>query len=590
MRKKWKLAEKAPDEFFAQNKNKQISKIALQLLYNRGIKTQEQIEDFLSADYEKDMHDPYLFNDMKKAVKIVVQAILNKNKIVVHGDYDADGITASAIIYEVLKIFGADVEVFLPHREKDGYGMNLNTIEKFKEENIDLIITVDCGISNADEIEKAKKYGIKTIVTDHHVAPPKIPDAEAIIDPKVEKEKYPDKNLAGAGVSYKLACALLDYQEKTGKLTADQEKLKLFGNYDGLKKWLLDLVAIGTVADIVPLLGENRVLVKYGLIVLKKTQRPGLIELMNIIGLDKNKINTQTIGFMIGPRLNAAGRLKHANIAFDLLAAEDGAQALHLASLLQNINFERQQITESIVNEAKAQIENQKESKIYFVYDQKWTAGVIGLVAGKLSDELNLPTMAMTKVGENIVGSGRSIVQYHITEALYQVEKCLLRFGGHAQACGFTISAENHLKFFQKTLASHAQNLLDGVDTDPVIDVDAKLDLDQADEILCKNIELLEPFGEGNNKPRFLIKGAEVVNFKTVGQDGKHLRIFVKGKKQVVKKMIGFGLGSKYVDKINIEDKIDAIVEISDSQWNGEFDLQIKIIDMKLKSDKTVEE
>lgn len=586
MDKKWQVAEKAPKDFIEANQNKNISEIALQLLYNRGIKTQEQIEDFLSADYEKDLNDPYLFNDMEKAVKIIVQAILNKNKIVVHGDYDADGITASAVIYEVLKLFGAEVEVFLPHRERDGYGMNLNTIEKFKEKNIDLIITVDCGISNAPEIEKAKKYGIKTIVTDHHVAPPKIPDAEAIIDPKAENEKYPDKNLAGAGVSYKLACALLDYQIKYEKLTADQEKLKISGDYHGLKKWLLDLVAIGTVADIVPLIGENRVLTKYGLIVLKKTKRPGLIELLKIIGLDTNKINTQTIGFMIGPRLNAAGRLKHANIAFDLLVAEHSAQALHLASLLQNINSERQQITESIVNEAKAQIKNQKESKIYFVYNKEWTAGVIGLVAGKLSDELNLPTMAMTKVGENVVGSGRSIVQYHITEALYQVEKCLLRFGGHAQACGFTISAEKHLKFFQKTLTSHAQNSLNGVDTEPVIAVDAKIDLDRADETLCKNIELLEPFGEGNEKPRFLIKEAEVVNFETVGRAGKHLRIFVKGKKPIVKKMIGFGLGSKYVDKINIGDKIDVIVEISDSQWNGEFDLQMKIIDLKVKGNE----
>jgi len=583
MDKKWKVADKAPKDFIEANKNKNISEIALQLLYNRGIKNQEDIDNFLRCDYEKDVFDPFLFKDMEKAVKIIVQAIHKCNKIIVHGDYDADGVTATAVIYEVLKLFGADVEVFLPHREEDGYGMNLNTIEKFKEQNIDLIITVDCGISNVKEVEKAKEYGMKVIITDHHEIPPQIPDADAILDPKVEQDKYPEKYLAGAGISYKLACALIDHQIKEDEFEIKKEDLDFYGGLKGLKKWLLDLVAIGTVADMAPILGENRTLVKYGLIVLAKTRRPGLKELFNQASLNLSKMDTQTIGFIIAPRLNAAGRLKHANIAFDLLTTKDEGQAVHLASLLNNINTERQQITEKIVSEARVQIKKQKDAKIFFAFHESWAPGVVGLVAGKLTDELNSPTMVMTKVGTSIVGSGRSIMYYNITEALFNVEDCLSRFGGHAQACGFTISEGKYLESFQNTLAEHALKKLDGIDISPCVEIDVEMSLDNADEKLCKDIELLEPFGEENPRPRFLLKDIELVNFETVGKDGKHLRLFVRNQSPSIKKMIGFGIGN-YINKISIGDKIDAIVEISDSQWNGQFDLQMKIIDMKIRN------
>jgi len=582
MSKKWKVAPKAPKDFIDQNKNKQISEIALKLLYNRGIKTQEQIEDFLRSDYEKDVYDPYLFNDMGKAVKIIVQAILGKDKIIVHGDYDADGVTAAAVIWEVLRLFGAEVDVFLPHREEDGYGMNLNTIEKFKQNNIDLIITVDCGISNLAEVKKAKEYGMKIIVTDHHEVPPEIPKADAVIDPKVKDEKYPDKNLAGAGISYKLACALIDHQIKNNTFKIDEKQLEKFGGYDGMKKWLLDLVAIGTVADIAPLIGENRTLVKYGLIVLQKTPRPGLKELFNQSSFNVSKIDTQTIGFMIAPRINAAGRLKHANIAFDLVTTSDESEAVHLASLLNSINTERQQITEKMVSDARMQIKEQKEAKIVFAYKESWSAGVVGLVAGKLTDELNMPTMIMTKVGQSIVGSGRSIMHYNITEALFEVKEFLSRFGGHSQACGFTITKTKDLQVFQEKLNSHALSQLDGLDVSPVLEIDDKIKLDDANEKLCKDIELLEPFGEGNPKPKFLIEDMELVNFETVGATGKHLRLLVKNNSPIIKKMIGFSIASKYLDKLKIGDKISAVVEISDSQWNGQFDLQLKIMDLKL--------
>ncbi len=582
MDKKWKVAQKAPKDFIEANKNTNISEIALQLLYNREIKTQEDIENFLRCDYEKDIHDPFLFKDMDKAIKIIVQAILNQSKIVVHGDYDADGITASAVIYEVLKLFGAKVEVFLPHREEDGYGMNLKTIEKFKKNNIDLIITVDCGITNNEEVEKAKEYGIKVIITDHHEVPPEVPKADAILDPKVKSETYPEKFLAGAGISYKLACALIDDQIKNNQFDIDQENLDYFGNLEGLKKWLLDLVAIGTVADIAPLTGENRTLVKYGLVVLQKTRRSGLKELLDQTSIDLTKIDTQTIGFIIAPRINAAGRLKHANIAFDLLTTSEESEAVHLASILGSINGERQQITEHIVREARVQIKDQKDAKIYFAYHQEWTAGVVGLVAGKLSDELNMPTMVMTKVGQNIVGSGRSISHFNITEALFEVEKYLSRFGGHAQACGFTISEEKYLKVFQNTLNEHALKKLEGLDISPVVNVDAEIDSDVLNEKLCKEIELLEPFGEGNPRPRFLVKDFEIVNFDTVGKSQTHLRLMVRGQSPNLIKMIGFGIASKFVDKIQIGSRIDAIVEVSDSRWNGKFDLQVKIVDMKV--------
>ena len=586
MDKKWKVADKAPKDFIEANQNKKLSQTALQILYNRDIKTQEAIEDFLRSDYEKDVNDPFLFNHMDKAIKIIVQAIHKANKIVVHGDYDADGITSSAVIYEVLKFFGADVEVFLPHREEDGYGLNLKTIEKFKEKKIDLIITVDCGISNVEEVKEAKKHGMKVIITDHHEVPPELPNADAILDPKVEGETYPEKYLAGAGISYKLACALIDYQLKNNEFKIGKEQLENYGGLEGLKKWLLDLVAIGTVADIAPLLGENRTLVKYGLMVLSKTRRLGLKELFNQSSLNFSKIDTQTIGFIIAPRLNAAGRLKHANIAFDLLTTESESEAVHLASILHSINTERQQITEKIVSEARLQIKEQKDAKIFFAYHESWAAGVVGLVAGKLSDELNSPTMIMTRIGSCIVGSGRSIAHYNITDALFEVKDYLSRFGGHAQACGFTIAEEKHLKIFQKKLAKHADMRLGNIDTSSVIDIDAEVLIDHVDEKLCKEIELLEPFGEANPRPKFLVSDLEIINFGTVGKTGKHLRLYVKGNGPISKKMIGFNIASRFVDKIKSGDKIDAIVEISDSQWNGQFDLQMKIVDMRVIGNK----
>ncbi|HUT22022.1 MAG TPA: single-stranded-DNA-specific exonuclease RecJ [Candidatus Bipolaricaulota bacterium] len=584
MKKKWVIAEKAPEDFLEANKDTNVSLIALQLLYSRGIKTQEDIERFLRSDYENDIHDPFLFKDMEKAVKIVVQAILDKNKIVVHGDYDADGVTSAAVIYETLKILGADVGVFLPHREEDGYGINAKTIEKFSQEKIDLIITVDCGISNVKEVALAKEKGMKVIVTDHHEIPPELPEADAILDPKLAKDTYPCKYLSGAGIAYKLSCGLMDYQEKNNVLPLDKSNLDCFGGLGGLKKWLLDLVAIGTVADIAPLIGENRALTKYGLIVLRKTRRPGLLELFKQSRIDISKIDTQTIGFIIGPRLNAAGRLSHANLSFELLTTKDHDRAAHLSGLLNSINTERQQITEQIVGEARAQIKTQKESKIFFAYGENWSAGVVGLVAGKLTDELGAPTMVMTKVKDQIVGSGRSVANFNITKALLEVTEHLSRFGGHAQACGFTIISEQHLVFFREKLSLFAGSKLEDVDTSAIINIDAQIPLEEMNESLCREIEALEPFGEGNSKPRFLVNDVELISYESVGKTGKHLKLSVRGDLPFVKKMIGFGIAPNFVGKIKPGDKLCVIVELSDSQWNGRFDLQMKIVDMKKKA------
>ncbi|MEK7160758.1 MAG: DHH family phosphoesterase, partial [Patescibacteria group bacterium] len=347
--KKWVVAETPPAEFIAAHP--ELPAIIAKLIWNRGLRAPEQIEQFLNPEYTKDILDPFLFNDMEKAVKIIFGCIAANKKIVVHGDYDADGVCASVIIISTLKKLGApDVEVFLPHRETDGYGLNINTVKLLHEKGAALIITCDCGISNTTEITEAKKLGMQVIVTDHHAMPAVFPPADAIIHPLVPGEKYPDKGLAGGGVAFKLAQALLQRFKPVPLPEGDYRGVGV-QSLEAFEKWLLDLVAISTVGDMVPLVGESRTLVRYGLTVLNKTKNLGLKKLLIEAGLadengkPKKNYDTHTIGFQIAPRINAAGRMDHANVAFALLMAEDNGEAENLAKQLNKNNVDRQKLT-----------------------------------------------------------------------------------------------------------------------------------------------------------------------------------------------------------------------------------------------------
>lgn len=576
MRKKWLVAKKVSREW--QHQFPEINPVILQLLYNRGLKTQAEIDEFLNPDYGQDIHDPYLFQDMEKAVKRIFQAIENKEKIMVHGDYDADGVCASVMMVSTLQELGANVGIYIPHRITEGYGLNKKTVSELAKQGVNLIVTVDCGIANHAEVDLAQAKGMDVIVTDHHETLPELPKAFAIINPKVAGEKYPFQFLSGAGVAFKVAQALTNHKAIKPYSHKAVEPLS-----DGYEKWLLDLVALGTVADCVPLIGENRTLAKYGSVVLRKTRRLGLQELAKVAQISLAGADTYTIGFQIAPRLNAAGRLDHANTAFELLMTKDREEAKQIAENLNKKNQERQRTTEKMVQEAKEQIgEFDKDKKILIAQKQGWSAGLVGLVAGKLSDEFARPAMVIGLKKDEAVGSGRSIPEFDITQALIKCGNLLTRYGGHSQACGFELPVKN-LEKFEAGMTKIASEQLKSEDLSKKTFIDTEIKLEQIDWPLLSLLESFEPFGEENPRSKFVAYGLEVVQLDKVGVDGKHLKLMVKHcKSNHCRKLIAFGIGNSWGDQLKIGDKIDIVFEVSVHEWNGQRELQLKVVDLKL--------
>lgn len=623
MFKKWQIAQKISKDF--QNQFPEINPLVLQILYNRGLKTQEEIDEFLNPDYGQDLHDPFLFKDMKKAVKRIFKALEKGERMVVHGDYDADGVTGACLLVLTLRELDCrNIDVYIPHRESEGYGLNKNSITEMAKKGTNLIITVDSGISNYEEIELANKLGMDVIITDHHHEPPKLPKAYAIINPQVARENYPFRNLAGVGVAFKLAQTLLKHK------TQNTKHKSIIENNQAFEKWLLDLVAVGTVADMMPLLGENRTLVKYGLIVLNKTRRIGLQELIKVSDLVLNtnhqlqpkklqttpaslceagrasyKIDTWNIGFQIGPRINAAGRLDHANKAYQLLITEDKEGAKKIAQELNEINRGRQEMIRKIVEEAKAQIgEVTSDQKILFVTDPKiavnhsegvrnlsdqssrWPIGIIGLIAGQLSDKFYRPTLVITKHKDNFKACGRSIPEFNLIKAIEQAGKYLLRFGGHAGAAGFSIDPKN-LDKFKKKMEEIAEQKLADVELMLSYSAEKEVNLNEINWEFYQNLERFAPFGQENPRPKFVARDLMVIGLEKVGQKGKHLRLIVKDhtnsgadKGEEIRKMIYFDGGEKWGEKLRMGDRVDSLFEVSVNQWNGQRELQLKVIDL----------
>mgnify|MGYP003991911519 FL=1 len=557
----WKLPQKPSKEFI--DKFPELHPIVVQLLYNRNLKTQKEIDEFLSPDYSKDVHDPHLFKDMEKACQRIYKAIKNKELITVYGDYDADGVSSAVILRSVLKNLKANVEVYLPHRAKEGYGLNKKAVEELAKKS-KVVITCDCGISNYEEVDIANEKGLDVIITDHHTVPEKLPKALAIIHPQVD-EKYPFKFLAGGGVAFKLAQALLSHAKND--LSAKEKEIN--------EKWLLDMVALATVADMVPLLGENRTLVKYGMLVLKKTQRLGMKKLIEIANLDVSKIDTRSIGFSLAPRINAAGRMDHANLAYYLMIEEDEDKAIQLAKDLNQSNLDRQKLTERIVREAKAQKINEDDSLLTF-YNPDWSSGLTGLVAGRLAREHSRPVFVMTKVDENIVGSGRSVPEFNIIEALQDNEELLIKYGGHPQACGFSMDPAKQEEFI-KVMKERAADKLKDVQFISKLEIELGIDFEDISWDLVDLLEKFRPYGQKNPEPLFMSTGLSVTSLRQVGNDGKHLKLEVsKGNKK--KGAIAFGMGKM---SLELGDKIDIVYNLSINQWNGNREIQLIIKDIK---------
>jgi len=549
-----------------------IHPVVLQLLLNRGINNADELEKFFNLNYDTDVHDPFLFSDMEKAIDRIKRAKENQEKIAIFGDYDADGVTATALLYETLTNLGfKKVIPYIPDRQTEGYGMNEPSIDFLAKEGVSLIVTVDCGITNIVEVEKAKSLGIDVIVTDHHHVPKKLPDAAAIINPHVENCGYPFESLAGVGVAFKLAQALY---EKMDNSKTDQ------------LKWLLDLVVIGTVADCVPLVSENRVLTKYGLVVLSKTRRVGLLEMFKVgrITIDENNIpDTQKIAFQIAPRINAAGRMDHASISYELMIEKNSVMARDMALEIEDKNKNRQKITAEIVREVRALAENSfKDRKLIFASNEHWQVGILGLIAGRIADEFNKPTAVFQKQGAEFVGSFRSIDQFNIIEALEKCSDLLVRYGGHSQAAGAQVKEENMEKFYEK-LSGIIEEDLAGKDIPPNIEIDLEITAADINWDLLEAIKKLQPFGEGNEEPIFLMKNLIVEDVKIVGNGSKHMKLSLRAESSPkVFESIGFGLGENKLELKN-GDAIDIVFNLQEDEWNGNKKMQLNLVDIQKK-------
>ena len=584
--KVWNILDEPPEEFY--DEHPELPTVVARLLYHRGLRTQEEIDEFLHPDYSEDIHNPFLFNHMEQTVDRIFEAIDNDENIVIYGDYDADGVSAATILHQTLEAIGVEnFDIYLPHRETEGYGLNKKTIESFVEAEADIIITCDCGISDTEEVALANEKDLDVIITDHHSIPENIPDAYSILHPKIEEEQYPDQTLSGGAVAFKLAQGLLHRHKEL-----DQE-LNSKHSHEAMEKWMLDMVAIANVADMVPLKGEARTLTKYGLVVLNKTKRIGLKKLfleagiMEDDGTLKNEVNSGTIGFQIAPRINAAGRLNHANVAYKLMTTDSGVEATDLAYELNQNNRNRKKIVKDCLEEAKTQLEEQKNNPVLFVKDKDWKTGIVGLIASKIKEEFHKPVIAMAKNGdEEITGSGRSIKGFNLIKSLQEIPDYFSTFGGHPMACGFTLKSQDKLEDLQNELNEKFKKQTGENALKKQILVDAKIDLDNIDWELYDILESFRPFGMGNKKPKYLAEDVEVHSLKSIGSKGNHLKMQVKHNSSKIHNMIGWNLCSDNGDKnwcklLTKGDKINTIFEIGVNEWRGNRNLQMTIKDLR---------
>ena len=575
MTKRWQVLPKMEDGQ-EEKELPELKDITLQLLHNRHIANPDNINDFLNPNYDAHSLDPFLFADMAKAVDRILMAITKKQKVMVYGDYDADGVCATTILYSTLKELGLKVETYIPFRDVEGYGLNEEAVQGIVKNNFDLVITVDCGISNNKEIAILNQGGVDIIITDHHQEPIKRPMAYAVLNPSLDDSGYPFSKLCGAGVAYKLVQAIAIRQNE-----ADWKK-KLPA---GFEKWLLDLVAIATIGDIVPLIGENRVFVKYGLMVIPKTKRIGLEKLIKSSQGGYKNIDTQFVGWRLAPRINAAGRINDASIAFNLLNSDDPQKIEELVIFLEKNNQKRQQITDKILEEALDNIGHIDDMmKILIAVGEDWPEGVVGLVAGRICDRYHRPALIISQKGDKFVGSGRSILEFNITDALKECGDVFERFGGHAQACGFSLVGEENLEIFKRGVTELAEQKVKDEDMNSALEIDMAVDLADVNWELWDELEKFEPFGEGNLKPLFVSYGLRVEQIQPVGKDSKHIRILAKqGDNPMLHKFIGFGFG-EWIEKLKPGEMADIVYEVDVNEWNGNRELQLKIVDLKKSS------
>jgi len=535
-----------------------ISPVFAQLLINRDIKSVDAAHEFLFGGLSFS-HDPFLMKDMGKSVERIKKAVENKEKIMIYGDYDADGVTATALLSYVLKDLGAEYECFIPNRLEEGYGVNIRAIALARDHGVKLIITVDCGINAFREVECANEYGIDVIITDHHeITGDIVPPAYSVINVHQKDCGYPFKGLAGVGVAYKLGKALL------GNGTAADLHL--------------DLVAIGTIADVAPISNENRILVKAGLKKLSNTEKPGIIALKDVARLKNTKITCRHVGFIIGPRINAMGRVSSANIALDLLMCTDTDRAKQLAAVLEQENKNRQTIEKELLDLAKDELKNMYGSgKINSIVlsGDNWHQGVIGIVASRITDVFEVPTILVAVNGEKGKGSGRSAGGVNLFEALKQVKEYLVDFGGHEGACGLKMEKKN-IDDFRKAFESVVKNMLDQQGNVPAeLRADICIPFSRIDMKLLKELELLMPYGAGNPEPVFATREIIVkTNPREIGKNGYK---FFAGCGNITYEAVSFG---GKVQRPRKDERVDMLYRPGINSWDGIDTIQLNIVDI----------
>ncbi len=554
----WKINEQKPDAgFFEVAKKAKLSQTAAQILYHRGIDSQAKLEAFLNPSLEQ-LHDPYLLHDMERAVTRIRSAIEEGEQILVYGDYDADGMTSSSIVKEALEMLGAEVRVYLPNRFTDGYGPNESIYRYFiEQEGISLIVTVDNGVAGHEAIAYAQEQGVDVIVTDHHSMPEQLPEAYAIIHPEHPDAAYPFKYLAGCGVAFKLACALLE--------TIPTE--------------LLDLVAIGTIADMVSLTDENRVMVKYGLEILKQTERIGLQELLAMSEVDFTDIDEETIGFKLAPQLNALGRLDDPNPAVELLTGFDDDEAKNIAQMINAKNEERKELVQSVYLQAMAMVDASKPVQV--LAKEGWNPGILGIVAGRILEEIGLPVIVLSIDEEGRAkGSARSIEAVNIFDALNAHRDLFIAFGGHSGAAGMTLDASK-LPDLEQILSDYiAANQID-LSSKSTLNLDDEIHFDSLSLETLEDLAKLSPFGMDHKKPIFYLRDFSVKQARTMGQDGSHLKLRLSqaGKDY---DLVAFHKGGQLLDFQQAQ-YLELAVTLSVNKWNGNTSLQLMLVDARVQ-------
>ncbi len=536
-----------------------------QILFNRGLTTPEQAHLYLNARPLADTN-PFLMTGMQASVDCISMSIRSKQLIAVYGDYDADGVTATALLVKALRSLGAQAIGYIPNRFDEGYGLNNDALDQLKSQNVSLVITVDCGIRSLPEAKHAQEIGLAMIITDHHHPGAELPPALALINPKQDGDQYPEKELAGVGLAFKLAQALY-------ACLADQSPKPVIPLDD-----LLDLVAIGTVADLVPLTGENRALVRAGLKKIRTQPCQGIYSLIQVAGLQQERITAGDIGFIIGPRLNAAGRLESALDAYHLLISTDLQETGLLAQKLNVQNRERQELTRKIQEEAeRIALEREEDPLLLVAYHTDFNPGVVGLAASRLTETYYRPAIVASHGEEYTRGSCRSIKEFHITDALDECADLLEHHGGHAAAAGFTVRNDRLPELLDRMQAI-ARIKLSGKDLRPVLVADAEVNFSQLTYDLCKQLEYLQPTGYGNPQPAFIARRLRIFDAKTVGSNAAHLKFKAMDSENRRIDAIAFRMGERLKELPNLA---DLLFNFEINEFNGRVTLQLNVRDIK---------